>query len=351
MYLSWNCFVLKFLLFLSHFQVRERAEEFFTDLCKLCLHFSEEEQYTPAKIKRRHGGSLGRHSRQGSKRLQVSGRSQSFCGSANMQTIINEISLDPEFDDDEDENENIVSRKVCEGSNYISMQTPDNFSPIEGTVSDFPYRECYQSGSDDSNISSDVTNGSTKETTNSDSSSPPSCQEHEWESDSTLSGSGNNSVPFFIDRNEISPNSDTIIPPCPSKRSADELDSSSYSNECPNVSLSLSPDPRRFSSISSISSGRNSSFDEHDIPVNAADILVVSHGGFIKECLQYFVETLDCTIPGMKGHALKVCPNCSVSKFNISVDETTGRPSLTCVTIHDKDHLIGFDMAPTKAAF
>ena len=104
--------------------------------------------------------------------------------------------------------------------------------------------------------------------------------------------------------------------------------------------------------VYSISSGRNSSFDDSDsMPTNVADILVVSHGGYIKEMVKYFVETLDCKIPGVKGHAFKVCPNCSLSKFTISLDEKTEEPTLTCITIHDKDHLIDLDLPLAKGLF
>jgi broad specificity phosphatase PhoE len=56
-------------------------------------------------------------------------------------------------------------------------------------------------------------------------------------------------------------------------------------------------------SISSVSSGRNSSFDEADvIPPLAADVLVVSHGGLIKMLILHLVEHFHCKVQFVFGH-------------------------------------------------
>lgn len=111
---------------------------------------------------------------------------------------------------------------------------------------------------------------------------------------------------------------------------------------CPNVSLSPMLD-HRLTSISSVSSGRNSSFDDADmIPPVAANVLVVSHGGLLKMLLSHFIEDLHCKVPGGKGHALRVCPNTGVSRFMVTLDGCPGkelRPTVTCLMINDKDHL------------
>ncbi|WAR07670.1 TIGAR-like protein [Mya arenaria] len=320
-----------------------------------------QEAHTPAKIKRRHGGSLGRHSRQSNKRLQLSGRSQSFCSSGNPQHIISEMTL---MSDEEDCNENSIYEKddMCQTNSYITMQDNDNFGNNGKVLPDYQYRDGVQSSSDDSSMSGDLrhkgslqSEADTCSETSSDR-SPSSQDMNGSESDSTLSEFVCHKVPLsFGSEIQTSPHSPhfTHPSPCPTaKRPAEELERNSQSYECPNVSLTNSSSAHQFSSISSISSGRNSSFDDLEgLPLTVADILIVSHGGFIKECLRYFVDSLDCKIPGVKGHALKVCPNCSVSKFNITIDESTGHPSVTCILIHDKDHLIDLNLPPAKGTY
>lgn len=340
--------------------MQERVQHFFKDLCKLCTNFVEEDQatYTPAKIKRRHGGSLGRNSRH-SKRLQIIGRSQSFCGSGNIRNIINEMNLVSDFDDVDsgtDLNDNL---NFCQSGSYLSMQDSDVCETEGKVIADYQYRECFASSSDDSNLSTDLKpQGSYKSRSRSLNSemdsdrSPSSRDQNSSETDSTLSDTVNYTVPYS-EHCEILTDSGQYRPmlkaASPSTINQD-FTPSSYG--CPNVSLSLSPSGQPFSSISSISSGRNSSFDEMDgLPTTAADVLVVSHGGFIKECVRYFVENLDCKIPGMKGHAFKVCPNCSISKFTVTIDESSEKPTICCITIHDKDHLVGLEMPEAKGAY
>jgi hypothetical protein len=314
--------------------------------------------YTPAKIKRRNGGSLGRHSRQ-SKRLQISGRSQSFCGSGNVQNFINEINLSADFDDEEDENN--FNENFCKHGSFVSMQDSESSDYTEKEIEDFQYRECFPSSSEDSNQSSSdlKSNGSSKsdglsnsETDELSSSSSSSLNQTGTESDSTLPDNISQSVPMLdceIQTVQLYRRR-TFQSPSPVKRVSKDMGTSTESCFCPNISLS--PSTHRLSSISSISSGRNSSFDDTDgLPTTIADILVVSHGGFIKETMKYFVDTLGCKVPGMKGHALKVCPNCSISKFTITLDEDTLNPSLTCITIHDKDHLAGLEVPDAKGEY
>ncbi|XP_076444608.1 uncharacterized protein LOC143282745 [Babylonia areolata] len=108
---------------------------------------------------------------------------------------------------------------------------------------------------------------------------------------------------------------------------------------CPNVSLSPLLE-HRLTPISSVSSGRNSSFDDADIvPSVTGDVLIATHGGFIKEMVSYFIEDLNCKIPGGKGHALRVCPNTGVSRFMVTLNEGERQPTVTCLLIHDKEHL------------
>lgn len=342
-------------------EVQERVRSFFKEICSMCVKLAEfdDQEYTPARIKRRNGGSLGRNSRHG-KRLQMSGRSQSFCGSGNVNNIINEFKL---VSDSEDEPEHDENENFCKHSNLLSMQESDSFGSTCKAIEEYSYRECFPSSSDDSNLSSGdlKSNGSFKSDSISHSeidrlSSSTSSMDHNGaESDSTLSDSVTPRIEDFSDHKHETQkfnNGNTLksqqlhVEECLSPGFRAGTDT----YFCPNISLS--PSSHRLSSISSISSGRNSSFDDTDgLPSTLADILVVSHGGFIKETVRYFVESLDCKIPGVKSHALKVCPNCSISRFTVSIEEGAIKPSLTCVTIHDKDHLLGLDMPSAKGEY
>jgi hypothetical protein len=74
------------------------------------------------------------------------------------------------------------------------------------------------------------------------------------------------------------------------------------------------------------------------------DVLMVSHGGLIKELVKFFVEKLACRMPDGFRSALRICNNCSVSKFLISVqnvDHTA--PKVTCLFFNSKEHLLGLD--------
>lgn len=74
-----------------------------------------------------------------------------------------------------------------------------------------------------------------------------------------------------------------------------------------------------------------------------SDVLVVSHGGLIKELVKFFVEKLDCEIPGGKGNGLRIYHNCSVSKFVVSLPrgDDPSLPKVTCLSINSKEHLQG----------
>ena len=332
--------------FFPFFQVQERVESFFKDICKLCVDYRTEDEkpHPPGKIKRRHGGSLGRNSGP-NKRLEISRRSQSFCGSGNIQNFINEIDMISDFEnEDSDINDNNFN--FCKPDSYL-IDKSDNLDKI---IDHYNYREYVPSGSDDSNISSDL-----KSTSSSDNSLTSDGEEfspNESDSVSTLTQTESDTE-SKQDMNVKDTLSNSLMLSASSDNESILEQKGTESRlypECPNVSLSPTM-PHRLSSISSISSGRNSSFDDlESVPTNVADILIVSHGGYIKETMRYFVERLDCKIPGMKGHAYKVCPNCSVSKFVISLDHS-GNPSLTCITIHDRDHLISLDITDAKGAF
>ena len=225
-------------------------------------------------------------------------------------------------------------------SNDEFMQNTDRMGNATG---DYSYLDCNSSSSEDLNVNHDLISSSESL---SGTSQESRCRILSYDSDSDSTVSGHPTV-------ESSPIAASIVPvfqtPSPVRSQGADLNVSSRGN--PNVSLSPLKH-QRLSSMSSISSGRNSSFDEFDsLHMSSADILVVSHGGFIKQAIFYFVETLNCKIPGNKSVAFKVCPNCSLSKFSIQVDDLTGKATLTCATLHDKDHLIGLEMPEAEGAY
>ena len=117
---------------------------------------------------------------------------------------------------------------------------------------------------------------------------------------------------------------------------------------CPNVSLSPIFE-HRLSSMSSISSGHNNSFDDGDsVPAAMAEVLLVSHGGLIQQLITYFIDGLGCKIPGGKKHALQVSPNTGLSKFTVALEPGMERPVIICLSIHDKDHLVGAEVTPLE---
>lgn len=188
----------------------------------------------------------------------------------------------------------------------------------------------------------------------SDQSAVPAFTDAPIERSDSNSSSGYSSLPESLDTNLA--NEETVkyrkpysekLPsaqdPCTViKRTNQMTDLIIASEVCPNVTLSpmLS---HRLSSVSSISSGRNSSFDDVDgLPPTIADVLVVTHGGLLKELIRYFVEDLDCKIQN-KSHALKICPNCSISKFFVTLQDVSDTPDINCILLHDRDHLLDID--------
>ncbi|GAB6018554.1 hypothetical protein CHUAL_000249 [Chamberlinius hualienensis] len=70
-----------------------------------------------------------------------------------------------------------------------------------------------------------------------------------------------------------------------------------------------------------------------------ANVLLVSHGGFIRELIRYFVDELNCTLPGGKAQASLITPNTGLSVFKVSVS-STDVPKIMCLEIHNRNHLI-----------
>ena len=78
-------------------------------------------------------------------------------------------------------------------------------------------------------------------------------------------------------------------------------------------------------------------------PEPGARVLVVTHGGVIRELLHHFVNGLDCTVSwvGGKDAALRTSPNCALSRFLITTDVSTsdGGVKVTCLELFNVDHL------------
>ncbi|XP_063303866.1 fructose-2,6-bisphosphatase TIGAR [Pelobates fuscus] len=105
--------------------------------------------------------------------------------------------------------------------------------------------------------------------------------------------------------------------------------------------------------ISKISSSDLSPFVKHSsnaIPHNTndnhvpldANILLVSHGAYMRNWIKYFVEDLQFTFPpNLKmSRELSVSPNTGISHFIVNVEsEEPFKPKIHCVCINRHDHL------------
>ncbi|XP_033096670.1 fructose-2,6-bisphosphatase TIGAR-like [Anneissia japonica] len=74
---------------------------------------------------------------------------------------------------------------------------------------------------------------------------------------------------------------------------------------------------------------------------NGENILIVSHGVLLKEMIRYFVEDLNCIIPGGKGKALRTSPNTGVSQFMVHIGDDGQVLQVECLMVHSIQHLPG----------
>ncbi|NXX79415.1 TIGAR bisphosphatase, partial [Urocolius indicus] len=73
-----------------------------------------------------------------------------------------------------------------------------------------------------------------------------------------------------------------------------------------------------------------------------ANILVVSHGAYMRNWIGYFVSDLDCTLPTnmTKSHLSSVSPNTGISHFIIKLENGNFlKPEITCVCLNQDSHL------------
>ncbi|CAM9956280.1 unnamed protein product [Bubo scandiacus] len=74
-----------------------------------------------------------------------------------------------------------------------------------------------------------------------------------------------------------------------------------------------------------------------------ANILVVSHGAYMRNWLGYFVSDLNCTLPTnlTKSQLSSVSPNTGVSHFIIKLENgNLLKPEVTCVCLNQDSHLV-----------
>ncbi|XP_017679452.1 PREDICTED: fructose-2,6-bisphosphatase TIGAR isoform X1 [Lepidothrix coronata] len=74
-----------------------------------------------------------------------------------------------------------------------------------------------------------------------------------------------------------------------------------------------------------------------------ANILVVSHGAYMRNWIGYFVSDLNCTLPAnlTKSQLSSVSPNTGVSHFVVKLENgNLSKPEITCVCLNQDSHLV-----------
>lgn len=75
----------------------------------------------------------------------------------------------------------------------------------------------------------------------------------------------------------------------------------------------------------------------------AANILVVSHGAYMRNWIGYFISDLQCVLPAMltKAELSSVTPNTGISRFIVKLEmrEKLLPPKIRCLSLNRSDHL------------
>ncbi|XP_054856595.1 fructose-2,6-bisphosphatase TIGAR [Eublepharis macularius] len=74
----------------------------------------------------------------------------------------------------------------------------------------------------------------------------------------------------------------------------------------------------------------------------AANVLVVSHGAYMRNWMSYFVSDLECTLPATltKTELSSVSPNTGISQFLIKLENRDNiKPKIQCIFLNRVDHL------------
>lgn len=74
-----------------------------------------------------------------------------------------------------------------------------------------------------------------------------------------------------------------------------------------------------------------------------ANVLVVSHGAYMKTLFDYFLIDLKCSLPATlsKSDFTSVSPNTGISLFIINFEKEKVKPTIQCVCMNLQDHLNG----------
>lgn len=101
--------------------------------------------------------------------------------------------------------------------------------------------------------------------------------------------------------------------------------------------------------------GSNSVLEETNDDNSNHVVLVVTHGGFIRELIQLFRAEFNCKFPETQDHLpLNISPNTGVCKFSIT-NPVPGRGSsrrkeAVCTLLHDAQHLTDAALVPRSTS-
>ncbi|CAH1798416.1 unnamed protein product [Owenia fusiformis] len=112
----------------------------------------------------------------------------------------------------------------------------------------------------------------------------------------------------------------------------------SSTDRCSDLGISPIHGTPRSRTLSTGSGRITSSDDEELTPSLSADVLIVTHGGFLKAIIKTFIDDYNCVMTIGKGLALRISPNCGLSKFKVYLEEDR-KPHIVCLALHEADHL------------
>lgn len=73
-----------------------------------------------------------------------------------------------------------------------------------------------------------------------------------------------------------------------------------------------------------------------------ANVLVVSHGAYMRNWLSYFISDLGCILPASltKTELSSVSPNTGISQFIVKLENRDNiKPKIQCICLNRDDHL------------
>lgn len=101
--------------------------------------------------------------------------------------------------------------------------------------------------------------------------------------------------------------------------------------------------------------GSDSTLEQHNDDTNKNVVLVVTHGGFIRELIQHLRAEFNCKFPENKDrHPLSISPNTGVCKFSITHPvpgkSSSRRKEAVCTLLHDAQHLTDAALVPRSTS-